>query len=107
MSMKSTASCKGVARSVAIVTLVCAGAFAANPVRLRMDLNGAWQFRLDPGGVGQREQWYGSQVEFPDSIQVPGCWQAQGFGEPSGILRHQYAGTAWYRKQVSIPESWK
>ena len=94
-SMKSTASCKG-----ALIGLFCAAAFAATPMRLRIDLNGAWQFRLDPGVVGEREQWYAAPVAFPDSIQVPGCWQAQGFGKPSGILGHQFAGTAWYRKSV-------
>ena len=60
-----------------------------------MDLDGAWQFRLD------------SQAAFTGSIHVPGCWQAQGVGERSGILRHDYSGTAWYQKSVSIPSTWK
>jgi beta-galactosidase len=90
--MKSTACCS---RAVWFAVWIYAVAFAENPPRARIDLNGAWQFRLD------------SQAAFARSIQVPGCWQAQGVGEQSGILRHHYAGTAWYRKTVSIPESWK
>jgi hypothetical protein len=38
---------------------------------------------------------------------VPGAWQAQGVGEPSGILRHHYAGDAWYRRIVTVPAAWK
>jgi beta-galactosidase/beta-glucuronidase len=101
--MRSTASCK----AAALIVLFCAASFAATPTRLRIDLNGVWQFRLDPTGVGEREHWYTSDRTFPDSIQVPGCWQAQGFGAPSGILRRQYSGVAWYRKSIAIPASWR
>jgi len=74
--------------------------------RPQIDLNGRWQFRLDPQNVGISDRWYTASGTFPDTITVPGAWQAQGFGEPSGNLRHDYAGTAWYRKSVSIPASW-
>ncbi|MDD4871370.1 MAG: hypothetical protein PHR77_12495, partial [Kiritimatiellae bacterium] len=53
-------------------------------------------------------------------IQVPGCWEAQGVGEPGmsvcwdpvwdagpRVLRHVFMGHGWYRKTVKIPESWK
>jgi hypothetical protein len=69
--MKSTASCKG-----ALIGLDCTAGFAVTPARLRIDLNGARRFRLDPGGAGGKEQWHNPQVTFPDSIQVPGCWLA-------------------------------
>lgn len=71
-----------------------------------LDLNGSWAFRTDPGGAGFAERWFERDVPFPREIQVPGCWQAQGVGEPAGVLRHQYTGTAWYRKSVAIPASW-
>jgi beta-galactosidase len=64
-------------------------------LRRRMDLCGAWQFRVD------------SEAAFSRTLQVPGCWQAQGVGERSGILRHDYEGTGWYQRDVPIPESWK
>ena len=75
--------------------------------RSRIDLNGTWQFRVDPQNEGEAGRWHSREVPFPRSIEVPGCWQAQGVGEPSGILRHHYAGTAWYRRAVAIPASWQ
>lgn len=79
----------------ALAVLFCGAAPAAGAGRPRIDLNGAWQFRLD------------SEPSFSRMIQVPGCWQAQGVGERSGVLRHDYAGTAWYQRTVSIPASWE
>src|SRR5438876_11581420 len=75
--------------------------------RSRIDLNGTWQFRVDPQNEGEAGRWHSSEVPFPRSIEVPGCWQAQGVGEPSGILRHHSAGPAWYRRAVAIPASWQ
>lgn len=74
--------------------------------RPRIDLDGQWQFRLDPQNAGLTNRWYAGNGNFPDTINVPGAWQEQGFGKPSGNLRHDYAGAAWYRKSVSIPASW-
>lgn len=79
--------------------------FAAE--RARIDLNGQWQFRLDPGNEGEASGWQAGTTAFSDSIQVPGCWQAQGFGERKGILRNHYVGNAWYRRAVSISADWK
>jgi beta-galactosidase len=80
---------------------------AAEHPRDRLDMNGKWEFRLDPENTGLTEKWYASHDTFPSSIVVPGAWQAQGFGEPSGNLRHHYAGTAWYRRKISVPQSWR
>jgi len=79
--------------------------FAAE--RARIDLNGQWQFRLDPHNEGEASRWQAGNTAFSDSIQVPGCWQAQGFGKRSGILRNHYVGDAWYRRKVSVPAGWK
>jgi hypothetical protein len=79
--------------------------FAAE--RSRIDLNGQWQFRLDPRSEGEAARWYDGNTAFSDSIQVPGCWQAQGFGERAGIVRNHYVGNAWYRRSVSIASDWK
>ncbi len=91
---------------------ICLAIALALPVLLEaqtrpvLDLDGQWQFRLDPQNVGLAERWYAAGGAFPDRITVPGSWQAQGFGEPSGNLRHDYSGAAWYRRSVSIPGSW-
>lgn len=74
--------------------------------RPHIDLDGQWSFRLDPQNVGLNEHWFDPQSQFSDTITVPGTWEAQGYGERSGILRHQYAGAAWYRKNLAIPAAW-
>jgi hypothetical protein len=74
--------------------------------RPRIDLDGAWQFRMDPESAGEAGSWASSDVVFADTIRVPGWWQAQGFGKRTGVLRNHYAGDAWYRRTVSIPSSW-
>jgi len=75
--------------------------------RARIDLNGQWQFRLDPRSEGEASGWQTGNTAFSAAIQVPGCWQAQGFGERSGILRNHYVGDAWYRRRVALPAGWK
>lgn len=75
--------------------------------RSRYDMNGTWQFRTDTRNIGVREKWESGQVSYPDRIQVPGCWQAQGFGPKNGVLRHDYNGVAWYRKTIDAPLEWR
>lgn len=74
--------------------------------RMRMDMNGRWEFRMDPKDEGVAQGWIEKAVAFPDKIQVPGNWQSQGFGEPRNHLNHDYQGQAWYRKSVRIPANW-
>jgi beta-galactosidase len=116
----------------------CAGSFAeigqgreatpavVNPVlssefRETLNLDGEWQFVTDPDEQGLKRKWYRPDVRLPNvmSIQVPGCWEAQGVGGeginnslvPSEqgklMLRGSYVGTAWYKKQVTIPAAWR
>jgi len=85
-------------------------------LRKRLVLDGEWQFRMDPEDKGQEEGWAKGEVDFPDTIRVPGAWEAQGFGGEKIALRYQgtpvclrgsYRGAAWYRKSVTIPADWK
>lgn len=75
--------------------------------RSRVDLNGKWEFRLDPESRGESAGWSSGRERFDDTILVPGAWQAQGYGKPSGVLRHDYSGKAWYRRDVTVPADWK
>ena len=83
------------------------------PAHRRLSLDGQWQFKLDPKDEGVAGQWFAREATFPDKIMVPGNWQAQGFGEPSGIARHggiakhDYQGKAWYRRGFTIPPAWQ
>ncbi|MFV2069720.1 MAG: sugar-binding domain-containing protein, partial [Pirellulales bacterium] len=88
------------------LTLSPCGDSVAQEARQRLELNGTWQFRLDPEDVGLARGWFAAEVDYPDEIQVPGCWQAQGFGPSRGHLRHDYQGKAWYRRVVHVPGDW-
>lgn len=86
-----------------------------SPTRSPLSLDGAWEFKLDPADVGRAEGWAAGGPAFPDKIQVPGCWEAQGFGGPGEgrgyedkpiRLQGSYQGPAWFRKTVSVPAAW-
>ncbi|MBM4049273.1 MAG: hypothetical protein FJ279_29595, partial [Planctomycetes bacterium] len=94
-----------------------------NPVVLhsaerRVGLDGEWQFRLDPKDEGRAGKWFAAPRHFRDRIQVPGCWQGQGFGHEGAdtvwdfrlnlrTFRATYAGTGWYGKTFAAPEPWR
>ena len=92
-----------------------------NPVfpsaaRQRIVLDGPWEFRMDPKDAGEAANWAKAAVAFPDTIRVPGAWEAQGFGGPRLVTRYQgtpvcvrgsYRGAAWYRKRVPVPAAWR
>jgi len=86
-----------------------------------ISLRGEWDFAVDPHTNGLASGWMRPGMEWPGqrTIQVPGCWEAQGVGEP-GIsqpwdmndrgpypLRHVYMGSAWYRQTFLVPASWR
>jgi len=61
---------------------------------------------MDPANAGEAEQWYANTVSFPDTILVPGAWEAQGFGDETEKLHHHFIGKGWYKRQVEIPADW-
>ena len=90
-----------------------------------ISLRGEWEFVARPmnrplrngvwGRFYQETNWPGSRA-----ISVPGCWEAQGVGEPgmgecwvpkwdnnAKPIRHKYIGDGWYRKTVTVPAAWK
>lgn len=63
-----------------------------------LDTSGTWDFRLDPGDVGEREGWYRQPVD-PDTwttISVPAYWE-------SDPRFPSYDGVAWYHTSVKLP----
>lgn len=83
-----------------------------NCKRERIPLAGAWAFRLDPDAMGIREAWFSK--DFDDSVQLPGTTDGNAKGERvdeqcedrlSRVWR--WIGPAWYRRKVTIPESWR
>ena len=90
-----------------------------------ISLRGEWEFMVPqkrlPSRNGIWEHHYRDNV-WPGvrTIQVPGCWEAQGVGE-SGMsecwdpvwdhnakpIHHKHMGDGWYRKTITIPAEWK
>lgn len=65
------------------------------------NLNGAWQFRLDPKDEGLAARWYEpGATGFDRTILVPFGWES----ELSGIQQTDYRGVAWYRRSIRVPE---
>ena len=75
--------------------------------RQLLNLDGIWQFQLDPDDQGERLGWGSERRVLSSTIRVPGVWQTQGFGEPRGQLRHDYQGSVWYSRTFTIPAEWK
>jgi beta-galactosidase len=82
----------------------CGQLFGQRP---QITLDGTWQFQTDPARIGLKQGWHKDPRPLADRIEVPGCWQAQGVGEPREYLRHDYVGVAWYKRTVQIPTQWK
>jgi beta-galactosidase/beta-glucuronidase len=72
-----------------------------------MDLSGEWRFRLDPDEVGIDAGWYGAPLEQPGKIHVPGCWEAQGYGEATAEAKHSFVGWGWYQRRFVPPGRWQ
>jgi beta-galactosidase/beta-glucuronidase len=76
-------------------------------------LNGSWQFALDTADTGITEKWYARLLT--DSVKLPGTLDENNKGIPNHNWKEtmrlsremMYAGIAWYRKDIVIPESWK
>jgi len=94
-----------------------------SPLQNVLSLRGEWEF-VTKGVEPLRHPYWSSFFAKPwpgsRSIQVPGCWEAQGVGNPgmgdswdckwdhgAKPLRHIYQGEAWYRKTVEIPADWQ
>jgi beta-glucuronidase len=71
-----------------------------NDVRNLLDLSGFWDFKLDPGEVGEDEGWFGG-LEEPRTIAVPASWN-----ELYQDTR-DYLDTAWYVRACYVPAGWK
>ena len=96
---KTSAIAAGSAASVRPSSAADAGAL---PINERVSLNGAWQFRLDRGGTGEKENWQrpdDSSAEWRP-VDVPHTWQI----DPATA---DYMGIAWYRREFATPGEWQ
>ena len=70
-----------------------------------MDLDTTpWEFEADPLEVGVAERWHSteSRPQLARTITSPGAWQAQGVGNETDLMVHQYDGVGWYRKSLTV-----
>ncbi len=94
-----------------------------SPLQEVVSLRGEWEFVTKEFTQSRHPNWFKNFTKaWPGSrpLQVPGCWEAQGVGEPgmgdswdckwdhcAKPLRSKYQGEAWYRKTVDIPAAWQ
>ena len=106
----------GIPRHPAVVNAV--GYVSGDPDIL--SLRGAWEYAKYKHGSGWRQWGFPTTNDWPvvGTLNVPGCWEAQGVGEPKmgepylcqdqapKMVRQFFRGEIWYRKTVEIPSSW-
>jgi hypothetical protein len=63
-----------------------------------ISLNGEWKFLLDEHDRGIAAGWQRSLPANAESMPVPAVWN---------VRYPEYAGVAWYQKDVDIPREWK
>jgi beta-galactosidase/beta-glucuronidase len=68
-----------------------------------LNLNGRWEFEFDDQNSGISEDWASSSRKFSKTILVPFCFESR----RSGIGDTSFHPQVWYRRGISIPESWK
>ncbi len=63
-------------------------------------LSGEWEFRIDAGGVGERENWQrpGASGDW-QTVTAPHTWQVN----PEMV---EHRGPGWYRKTFTAPAAW-
>jgi hypothetical protein len=104
--MRNTLKHWGCPKTFMLLLCCLAAVPAFGQPRPSSNLDGPWAFRMDPENVGETEQWFAAPVAFADTIQVPGAWEAQGFGGETDKLHHHFIGKGWYKRQADIPADW-
>jgi hypothetical protein len=97
----------GIASAAGLVFLGVAWAAAGE-----IPLAGTWRFQLDPKDVGVAEKWFALALD--DTVQLPGTTDENHKGVKKDeqcvdrLSRVWYwKGPAWYRRRVTIPDTWK
>ena len=106
--------CKQLLAYSIVIVLAASCKQASNSI----DLSGKWEVALDSLDQGIANGWYNKS--FPDQITLPGTLCDGGFGKACTLepamekeiflnlkRKFDYVGPAWYRKEVTIPDSWK
>ena len=81
------------ARATMMICLLCASVTSARPAMgaTKINLNGDWQFRVDPKEQGQPEGWWKTLPDSTETVGVPNTWNVGKYED--------YEGIAWYFEQ--------
>lgn len=81
---------------------VCSTVEAQHNGEDSLSLNNSWYFKTDPDNDGEEKAWYTSNFNNAgwEIMQVPSNWDTHN-------AYADYAGKAWYRKTIQVPEQWK
>ncbi len=66
------------------------------------NLNGWWEFALDPGQSGEARGMSGEGGEYAERILVPFCPESK----LSGIGNTDFMPCVWYRRSFAVPDDW-
>ncbi len=84
-----------------VLMLLCISLYAQSQNRQVLSLDGTWKFAIDSTNRGIQENWQnGIPVAFSHEVKVPHTWNIVTGTE-------DYAGLAWYQKEIRIQEDWK
>jgi len=84
-----------------VLMLLCISLYAQSQNRQVLSLDGIWKFAIDSTNRGIQENWQNEiPVEFSHEVKVPHTWNIETGTE-------EYAGLAWYQKEIRIQEDWK
>lgn len=84
-----------------------------------ISLEGKWNVKLDSLDVGIPQKWFNQRFE--NTILLPGTLDDAGIGAKVNLSankigkevvlkltrKHAYIGSAWYTKEIIIPQNWK
>lgn len=65
-----------------------------------LNLNGEWDFQLDPGASWEEQELYKDADAYAKKINVPFCPES----ELSGIGHTDFMNSVWYRREVELEE---
>lgn len=65
-----------------------------------LNLNGEWEFELDPEAIGMSEKWYLHPEKLTKKIKVPFVYQS----DLSGVEDKSASETVWYSRQFELEQ---
>jgi beta-glucuronidase len=74
-----------------------------NATRERKNLNGLWQFALDPNGHGRTDSWYADPLADAREMAVPASFN----DIAADAAVRDYFGDVWYQRMVWVPRGWE